>query len=209
MVCTEPGTLIDTLRQEGEGILVMPGGRDKPYQDCLAGEGVQAIKEFVGGGGHYLGICAGAYFASGRVVFEKGTEMEVDEDRDLKFFPGTAFGTMFKGFVYNSEEGAHAVNLGDHGDGPVVVYYNGGCCFQAPELYDGVTVVARYEDLADKPAAVIKTGYGGGSVLLSGPHWEVGAEGAREEGSPIEVVKQLEAGEIVRKNFVKMLIELL
>ena len=96
MVCTEPRTLIDALRQEDAGILVMPGGRDKPYQEDLAGEGVEAIKEFVSGGGHYLGICAGAYFASDRVVFEKGTEMEVDEERDLKFFPGTAYGTIFK-----------------------------------------------------------------------------------------------------------------
>ena len=96
MVCTEARTLVDTLRQEERGILVMPGGRDKPYQECLGGEGVEAIKEFVGGGGHYLGICAGAYFASARVVFEKGTEMEVDEERDLRFFPGTTYGTLFK-----------------------------------------------------------------------------------------------------------------
>ena len=50
---------------------------------CLAGEGVEMIKKFVGQGGSYFGICAGVYFASGRVVFEKETDLEVDEERDL------------------------------------------------------------------------------------------------------------------------------
>ena len=91
----------------------------------------------------------------------------------------------------------------------MVVYYNGGCSFLSPELHAGVKVVARYEDVAEKPAAVIQTVHGGGTVVLSGVHWEVGADGARGEGSPAEVVKQLEAGEAVRNKFVKMLLDLL
>ena len=44
---------------------------------------VGTIKKFVGQCGSYFGICAGVYFASGRVVFEKETDLEVDEERDL------------------------------------------------------------------------------------------------------------------------------
>ena len=63
MVLAEPTSLIDALRNQRGGILIMPGGRDKPYQECLAGEGVETTKEFVARGGSYLGICAGAYLA--------------------------------------------------------------------------------------------------------------------------------------------------
>ena len=32
-------------------------------------------------------------------------------------------------------------------------------------------IVVRYEDPGDKPAAVIKTNFGQGTVVLSGVHW--------------------------------------
>ena len=79
--------LVDVLQEVCKGVLVMPGGRDKPYQENLSGKGIEIIKNFVKRGGSYLGICAGAYFASDRVEFEIGSDIEVNEERDLKFFP--------------------------------------------------------------------------------------------------------------------------
>ena len=55
---------------------VMPGGADRPYCAALNGEGNRRIRAFVEAGGAYLGLCAGAYYASQRVEFELGSRCE-------------------------------------------------------------------------------------------------------------------------------------
>src|SRR3954452_20764336 len=45
-------------------VLVQPGGSGSGQAAALKPEGRDAIKEFVRGGGGYVGICAGAYLAS-------------------------------------------------------------------------------------------------------------------------------------------------
>ncbi|MDB5318522.1 MAG: biotin apo-protein ligase-related protein [Phycisphaerales bacterium] len=45
-------------------VLVQPGGSGSGQAEALKPEGREAIKEFVRGGGGYVGICAGAYLAS-------------------------------------------------------------------------------------------------------------------------------------------------
>jgi len=63
-------------------------------------------------GGFYLGLCAGAYFASGRVVFEQGNpHLEVVGERFLKFYSGTACGAVYPGFCYETERGAVAAPI--------------------------------------------------------------------------------------------------
>lgn len=126
----------------------MPGGRDLPYVASLQGRGNKAIKTFVQGGGSYLGICAGGYYATSFVEFAKGDPvLEVVGPRELKFFPGTAQGPTFPGFEYDSNAGAKpaAMLLSQHGSRlaaevwsttvaaeltePFSVFYNGGCHF--------------------------------------------------------------------------------
>jgi len=119
-----------TLQEPNCRLLVMPGGRDRPYQASLGDEGARRIRQFVEQGGSYLGLCAGAYFASARVLFQPGTDMEVDEQRPLAFFPGTAWGAVTgPEFKYSSEAGTAGVNLGSD----LIVYYNGGCSFKGEE----------------------------------------------------------------------------
>lgn len=70
-------------------LLVVPGGRDLPYVDELTDKRpvTTRIKEYVQQGGRFLGICAGAYFASAEVRFDVGGGMEVAGKRDLvRFF---------------------------------------------------------------------------------------------------------------------------
>lgn len=66
-------------------LLVIPGGRDSPYVHELTMKTrvTRRIKEFVNEGGRYLGICAGAYFASAEVRFDVGGGLEVSGQRDL------------------------------------------------------------------------------------------------------------------------------
>ncbi|KAJ1977444.1 biotin holocarboxylase synthetase, partial [Dimargaris verticillata] len=104
-----------TLRHEpweaNAALLVMPGGRDLPYVRDLQGEANARIKRFVQRGGRYLGLCAGGYYGSARIEFEKGTPLSVCGPRDLGFFPGLCRGVAYPGFVYNSEQGARAIEV--------------------------------------------------------------------------------------------------
>ena len=115
-----PTLLVDTIGYadilegnwtENCKMLVMPGGADLPYCRHLNGPGNVLIRNFVEQGGTYLGLCAGAYYACSRVEFELGTALEVAGDRELCFYPGTAYGSIYKGFDYQSEKGAVAAPI--------------------------------------------------------------------------------------------------
>ncbi|GAX84811.1 hypothetical protein CEUSTIGMA_g12232.t1 [Chlamydomonas eustigma] len=72
---------------------------------CMPGDWVE-------GGGAYLGLCAGAYYASSRCIFEpQDAVLGVVGNRELSFFPGHAQGAVFPGFDYRSERGAVAAPL--------------------------------------------------------------------------------------------------
>jgi biotin--protein ligase len=127
-------------------LLVIPGGRDLPYLSALD-QAIPRIKEYVLQGGSYLGFCAGAYFASARVEWEIGTDLEVQGDRPLRFFPGTSRGCVYPGFQYNNENGARTVIARlPNGQLRSGIYYNGGGEFIMPSSVTGVTPLAYYED---------------------------------------------------------------
>ncbi|KAG0173555.1 biotin holocarboxylase synthetase [Apophysomyces sp. BC1034] len=176
--------------EERCALLVIPGGRDLPYCEDLNGLGNARIRQYVTNGGRYFGLCAGAYYGSKVVEFEKGRPlMEVCGPRELGFYPGVCRGTAFPGFVYNSERGARSLacrlsqsHLQPFYDGKVPseikMYYNGGGYFVHPEQYDGVDVLCRFSergicwDEPDGPAAVIHCHVGQGHAVLTSTHPE-------------------------------------
>lgn len=166
----------------------MPGGADLGYCRILNGEGNRRITQYVERGGCYLGLCAGAYYGSGRCEFEVGNKLlEVVGNRELAFFPGICRGLAFPGFVYHGEAGAKAVELKvvksalPKGPAPEVFhsYYNGGGVFvDAPKFRDeGVEVLAEYTqqlkvDAGEGTAAVLYRKIGNGGIVLSCAHPE-------------------------------------
>lgn len=153
-------------------LLVIPGGRDRPYHQKLDGTGNHHIKEYVASGGHYLGICAGAYYASHEIVFEKGTPLAIEEERHLKFFPGSAIGTIYpdRTFNYSLESGAKASHI-EYKNEFFYAYYNGGCYFD--DESKSFDLLGKYKDTSIENAhAIIKTNYGEGTCILSGVHVE-------------------------------------
>ena len=167
-------------------LLIIPGGRDLPYVRKLNGRGNQNIKQFVESGGNFLGICAGAYYASAYCNFEEGTELEVCGPRELGFFPGTAKGAVYPGFQYDSKASSRVVNInikhtleneniGGHDAVPnrtYPVYFNGGCEFvMNNESIRNCNCLAVYEDYPDK-VAIVSSQYGKGTAILSGVHPE-------------------------------------
>lgn len=215
-------------------LLVFPGGADLQYCREFNGKGNQLITKYIRQGGRYIGFCAGAYYGSGRVEFEVGSrEMEVSGPRELKFFPGTARGAVFKGFQYGTHENAVAANVAvdkslfenTDKDFPSTfpVYSNGGCLFVDAEKYkrNGIEVLARYTDQlavkgsdedsdtlldATKPAAVIYTKVGNGSVVLSGIHPEFSPELLQRYPSNekyTDTLNQLAGAQASRLSFLK------
>lgn len=161
-------------------LLVVPGGADLPYCASLNGAGNRRIAQYVRTGGSYLGFCAGGYFASSRVEFERDNKkLAVVGSRELAFFPGTCRGAAWKGFEYGSESGARAAAIQVDGGEDFNSYFNGGGVFvDADKLRDrGIEVMARYQDELDvdggdgKPA-VVYCKVGDGKAILTGIHPE-------------------------------------
>lgn len=214
-------------------MLVLPGGRDMPYCDALNGEPIKRIQKFINDGGRYLGLCAGAYFASASIEFEKGRAlMEIIQPRELGLYPGISRGTVYPGFVYNSESGARSVAValemkalsqyyGDNLLAPKVIkmYYNGGGYFVHPEKYDNVTVLCRYnepsalcttEDDPQGPAAAVHCKIGNGHALLIGTHpeYDITSEDLllvdRNVSKPVKsILTDLIRSEVERKRFLR------
>jgi glutamine amidotransferase-like uncharacterized protein len=162
--------------EEGTAAVVMPGGADLPYDAKLRGLGNERIRDYVRGGGRYLGFCAGAYYGSAYIEFDKGQPLEICGDRELGFFPGTAVGPIYGPgtYDYDSEEGARAARilLPEMGSAPIPIYFNGGCAFPEASRMTPVKVLGSYEDIPGTPPAIILCSVGDGYALLSGVHPE-------------------------------------
>lgn len=175
-------TLFQTKNwQKDVALIIFPGGRDIPYHHALKGNGNLRIRDYVERGGRFLGICAGGYYGSSIIEFEQGGPLEVLAERELKFFPGIARGPAYGPgrFCYCSEKGAQVAQLSlEHTSIPTstAAYYNGGCLFVGAEKYENVSVIARYTDIEQQPAAVVKCQIGAGSAILSGVHPEYCAD---------------------------------
>lgn len=188
--------------QETASLLVIPGGRDLPYvaefsklhrrEDASQVCAQDTVRDWVENGGSFIGICAGGYFASAHCSFEKGTDMQVVGERPgLHFFPGECRGTVYKGFVYESDAGARVVRLDLTGtpsamqspQDRLAMHYNGGGAFIDAAQYTkaGVTVLAKWprddpalashDDYADE-AAIVHCQVSKGQAILFGTHPE-------------------------------------
>jgi glutamine amidotransferase-like uncharacterized protein len=152
-------------------LFVMPGGADVPYGQKLNGEGNEVIKHYVTTGGSFLGICAGSYYGSCHVEFDKNGPLEVLGDRELDFFKGTAIGPILAPYDDKTQSGSRAATL--HTILPhakkTMVFYNGGGFFENAEQYPNTNVIGTYDNHLP---AIILIHYGRGKVLLSGVHFE-------------------------------------
>lgn len=191
-------------------LLVIPGGADKPYCRELNGAGNRAIQQYVKKGGRFLGICAGGYYGAKQIEFEAGTDIEVSGPRELGFYQGTARGTVYKGFTYNSDKGARAAPISGFPDQAFTTYFNGGCLFEGDPDAEVVATYTRpfdIESTEQSPAAVVFKKYGKGSVILSGIHfeYELTDKEAAERELPPQFVESLTKTGQSRADFINRL----
>lgn len=153
-------------------VLVMPGGADIYFCQELEGEGNQAIRRFVSSGGRYLGICAGAYYASSKISWAANTNAEISGSRELALIDCHSVGPVEEFIAGLRKNWCRAVNLG-YQNNVVPVLYFGGPVFK--DIKDA-EILARYEELPGSPPAVIGKEYGKGYVVLCSPHLEIDGE---------------------------------
>lgn len=165
--------------------LLIPGGADLPYLEKLEPDGVRAIRDVVSRGASYIGICAGAYFASSFCSFEPNDpKLRVVGPRPLALFSVSAHGAVRDRFAYDSESGATVERLDCEWSCArfqARVYCNGGAAWSLPSLPPDTVAIARYQHpvlhrhsiLDASPVAVLQTKFGSGRVVLSGVHPEI------------------------------------
>lgn len=193
--------LIETDWEEDTALLIFPGGRDVFYHASLDGSGTDRIAHWVKNAGNYLGICAGAYFASAEIEFEKGGFLETCGKRSLQFFPGTAVGSAYgrDKYSYENTKGVEAAFISSD-LGNCRVYFNGGCFFDLKEPSPHITTLGKYLDLETHPTAVVKIQHGQGKAILSGVHIEYIPELLNKDDSHlVSVIPALEETNTLRE----------
>ena len=190
---------------ENCALFVVPGGRDLLYVRDFDSKIIQRIRnQVICGKMNYLGICAGAYFATDRIQFAKSiNNYEIIQDRPLKLIDCVAIGPIGK-FVYSDDQKAseseineslRAVNIKvDYEEFKIA--YNGGCYFDSVQSAE---IIAKYSS-NDKPAIITSK-----NVCLSGIHLEYDAIDCLNENR--SVFSELLKYENQRKNLLKRIMK--
>ncbi len=190
-------------------LFVLPGGADLPYVKKLQGTGNTIIQNYVANGGAFLGICAGSYYGSSTVEFDKNGPLEVLEDRELGFFKGSAVGPVLAPYDYQTQSSSRAATIYTilpH-VAKTTVFYNGGGFFHHAEAYPNTQVIGTYDN---NLPAIIFIHYGKGKVLLSGVHFEYDPFLLDTQDPYIQkILKPLRKDNTVRKVLFKDLMQLL
>ena len=167
--------------------IVFPGGRADHMISGLSLDQIENLRKYVAQGGAYIGICAGAYFASNYTVWQ-GVKYGDEAGYVLDLYYGEAVGPIKEigdydtGLIYNPQ---YPTNVTWY-DGEIFnVTYWGGPYFTP---VDNVIVIAEYEKV-NKPAA-IKFYYDSGRVLLFGFHPEFDTHYSQE--NRMQFLKMLE-----------------
>lgn len=189
-------------------LLILPGGIASPYAKKLQGQGNDQIKRFVAEGGSYLGLCAGAYYASSYVEYDKGGPTEVIAERELKFFKGKSVGPLRQ---LTPENGGHCsvplVTLYLKDTVNASLFYRQGCSFEINEAHNDVKVIGRYDEGLP---ALIHMSHGLGQVILSGVHFEFDPFLFDEYQSTFpEIIHQLKQDNEVRQSLIYQVFQIL
>ena len=158
----------------GIDILIIPGGWSWDYHKVLGATGETSIKNFVDNGGTIIGICAGAYYLSKRIIWEGRLYTY-----SLKLINVTAMGPK-EGYPWPTSGIVNitlATELACSLDRKVVkaLYYGGP---EFIEVGSDVAILAYYAD--DLKPAIVMGKYGKGTVVLIGVHLEM-----REDAWPL------------------------
>jgi len=168
----------------------LPGGWSGDYWSRISGRGMEHLRQFVRQGGGFVGICAGAFFASALIVWE-GESF----DYPVGLFAGQTVGPVTEIAPW-PQCAMTAIDLSPQHPvssalSPIrrQLYY-GGPVF-VPNGNQPVEIVAAYAQTGE-PAAITFQ-YGNGRVFLSGLHFETGTDCVGRDDGDVGVMPAPEA----------------
>ena len=182
-------TQIKSGSLKGFDVLIVPGGWSYDYWLSLGPQGNEIIKNFVKDGGVYIGVCAGAYYASKVIVWEASMyhySLGIADVMAIGPKAGYPWPTMAHIYVVPTSFG---LKIGLNNTKYEVTYYGG------PEfslLSKNITVLALYDD--DKRPAIVMGHYGRGLVVLTGVHLELTNDGWKVLDTIMEYVASFVEG---------------
>lgn len=161
------------MASSGIRLLIMPGGESWEYIAELGAAGEAKIKAFVNAGGGYLGICAGAFYATSHREGGQATG---------KYGIGLLEGTAYDGTALHTPpfiDGMMDFNMALHplthhlaAQFRIVMFGGPSLRYTAQEAANKqISVLSRFQQI-DEPAMVVFN-YGAGRVFLAGPHFEI------------------------------------
>jgi len=162
--------------------IYFPGGYAYYYKREINTEGLHHIRDLVASGGGYIGICAGAYFASDSVYWEEDGLI----DYPLDLFDGVAAGALddiapWDGYTMTTLTMNPADSINQYEPASEDMLYYGGPVFR-PHAAFNMETTATWNAYADS-AAIIHFNYGQGRVLLIGPHPEIEEDSDRDSST--------------------------
>jgi glutamine amidotransferase-like uncharacterized protein len=162
--------------------LFMPGGWAGNYNQAINGAGDQHIRDFISGGGAYIGMSAGAFYACDITIWE-GDVLDYPSD----MFDGDCIGPIeeiapwpeYTMTTMNME--SHPANVYEPAQRDILYY---GEPYFVPHSGQEMQVFARYivpsNPVADNQPGIIGFNYGSGRLLLVGPHPEIEEDDSRD-----------------------------
>jgi len=165
------------LRSKYDAIY-FPGGDAYQYNKRINSAGDANIRNFVNNGGGYIGICAGAYFACDRILWEGGWQ-----NYALDLFAGYGYGAIdpiipWSGYTMTWTTMNPANPLCQWEPAKEYQLYYGGPAFY-PDAGQSMNVMATWDSYNNTPA-MINYSYGSGRVVLCGPHPEIEEDDTRD-----------------------------
>lgn len=148
-------------------IVVFPGGSAVSYSLGLGTEGLDIIREFVGNGGSYFGICGGSFFATNAILglFNGSYSNPIN---------GTNI-CLTEMYVNQNSTGP---DLSNEPESYLTMYW-GSAFFYGNDMSDVIPICTYPSN--DRPGMIAFT-YGEGTAFLSSPHPEY-EEGADRDGT--------------------------
>jgi glutamine amidotransferase-like uncharacterized protein len=173
--------LNSTELQRRYRVLCIPGGYAYDYKLSILEAGERRIREFVDAGGAYIGICAGAFYASTKVHWEGA-----NYSYSLALSRGQAFGPL-EAISPWPEYALTTISLNQHTPVTTVqqqsfttLYFGGPSFIPDPDMV--IDTIATWDEHHDRPA-IIAFERGKGRVLLIGPHLEIEENSSRDGGN--------------------------
>ena len=169
--------------------IIFGGGYAYPgYTVLISADGKGRLRRFVEDGGVFMGVCAGAFFACDVVQWE-GAVYDDESGYDTDLFGGTCTGPIAELATYPDWAPAAilfqphpAVEAFDEAPFTRTLWYGAGPWFTSGDPAAQVMAAYDSEGIDERgEAALVTAPFGGGRVVLWGPHPEVRWDGASSD----------------------------